>query len=107
VQRQHLAFLEMLTKSNVLHTSLQQQLQKQLVMVDPAGQTQLIADQPGCADCDEDLSVAEEDEQSMTMMETSLQCRKALYWDAPAAYDDEFLQVTRCKCNQHQRYLHD
>jgi hypothetical protein len=87
VQRQHLAFLEMLTKSNVLHTSLQHQLQMQLMMVDPAGQTELDADQPGCADCD----VEEEDPQSTET--TMLRCRKALYWDAPAAYDDEFLQV--------------
>ena len=97
VQRQHIAFLEMLTKSNVLHTSLQQQLQMQLVMVDPAGQT-------GCVDCEveeeddeeDDDEEDEEDPQSgRRRMEASLRCRKALYWDAPAAYDDEFLQVGR------------
>lgn len=104
VQRQHLAFLEMLTKSNILHTSLQQQLQMQLVMVDPAaaGQTELDADQPGCTDCEgeeereegvEGEGVEEEEYPQSWMMET-LRCRKGLYWDAPAAYDDEFLQVT-------------
>jgi len=87
VQRQHLAFLEMLTKSNVLHTSLQHQLQMQLMMVDPAGQTELDANQPRCADCEVEEV---EDPQSTE----TLRCRKALYWDAPAAYDDEFLQVT-------------
>lgn len=87
VQRQHLAFLEMLTKSNVQHTSLQHQLQMQLMMVDPAGHTELDADQPGCVDCE--VEEVEESESTET-----LRCRKALYWDAIAAYDDEFLQVT-------------